>query len=51
MDPYSTSVVYHTNQNLIVEDDKYPRMTKEEVIKTFKHFVREHQYGTIYTYR
>jgi hypothetical protein len=51
MDPYSSSIIYHTNQNLSLEDEKIPKMTKEEVIKTFKAFIREHQYGNIYIYR
>lgn len=51
MDPYASQVVFHTNQNLIMEDDKIPRLSKDETIKAFKHFIKEHQVGSTYVYR
>jgi hypothetical protein len=51
MDTYETNRIYYAPQNLQMDDERIPNMTKDEVIRAFKLFVREHQVGNSYIYR
>ncbi len=51
MDSYEQNRVYYAPQNLQMDDERVPNMTKDDVIRAFKLFVREHQVGNTYIYR
>jgi hypothetical protein len=51
MDSYEGQRIYNAPQNLAMEDERIPTLSNEEVIKTFKLFIREHQIGNVYIYR
>jgi hypothetical protein len=51
MDSYESNRIYNAPQNLAMEDERLPRMTPDEIIKAFKHFIREHQVGNTFIYR
>jgi hypothetical protein len=51
MDPYAAPQLWVSNQNLKLEDERIPEMNKEEVIKSFKHFIRDYQIGNTFIYR
>jgi len=51
MDPYSSNIVYESNQNLKMEEDDGRKNNPEEIIQAFKKFLKEFQLGNTYTYR
>ncbi len=55
LDPYSSYRIHYTDQNLVVNDDFIKDQSREisndELIRRFKHFLRDYQSGNIYTYR
>ncbi len=51
MDTYETNRIYNAPLNLMMDEERIPNMTKDEIIKAFKYLIREFQIGNTYIYR
>ena len=49
-DPYGTSTITHTYQNLQMEDEKREN-TNDEIINGFYKFIKEYKIDNVYKYR
>ena len=56
IEAYGTNKVHYTDQNLIMDEEnkqqeKQLTLTKDEIGRRFKAFIKEYQSGNIYIYR
>jgi len=53
IDPYGTTKICYTDQNLIMnnDEDKIEEVTKDDMIRRFKTFIKEYLFENRYIYR
>ena len=56
LDAYGTNKIHYTDQNLIMDEDnklqeKEISLSKDEIGRRFKAFIKEYKSGNIYIYR